>query len=79
MKRLNTILSIVMGVLAGAFLGRGICVAWSFKAHPEMYAMNSAPWYTGILVEGSVTLVVLLICLTIKAILKHKFIKSDSK
>ena len=39
---------------------------------PEVYAMDSAPWYVGGLVYGAITLVVLLICVIIKVIIKNK-------
>ena len=72
MKKLNNILNIVMGSFVGVFIGRGIYVLWDFKTHPGLYAMQSAPWYTSILVHGAFMLVVLLICFVIKAIIKYK-------
>ena len=75
MKRLNTILNTVMWAFIGAFLWRGGYVAWNFKTHPELYVVQSAPWYTGILLDGAFTLVALLICIVIKALIKHKVIK----
>ena len=38
---------------------------------PEVYAIRSAPWYIGGLVYGAITLVLLLVCIVIKAIIKH--------
>ena len=72
MKKLNNILNVIIGAFAGVFFGHGICVVWNFKTRPELYAMQSAPWYTSILVYGAFTIVVLLICFVIKAIIKHK-------
>jgi ABC-type antimicrobial peptide transport system permease subunit len=72
MKRLNTILNIIMGSFIGVFVGRGIYVVWDFKTHPALYAMQSAPWYTSILVFGAFTIVVMLVCIGIKAIIKSK-------
>ena len=66
-----------MGAFVGVFIGRGIHVFWNLKARPELYAMQSAPWYTSILEYGAVTLVVLLICVVIKAIIKHEHKKAD--
>lgn len=42
---------------------------------PEVYAMRSAPWYIGGLVYGAVTLAIVLICVIIKAIIRHKLEK----
>ena len=72
MKKLNHMLNIIMGAVTGAFVGRGLYIAWSFKTRPELYAMHSAPWYTSILVDGIFVLAVLLICVVIKTILKHR-------
>jgi hypothetical protein len=60
-----------MGFFIG-FIGRGIYVVWDYKTHPELYAMQSAPWYTSILVFGAFTIVVLLVCAVIKTIIKSK-------
>ena len=77
MKRLNTILNTIIGAFIGVFIGHGIYVVWNFKTRPELYAMQSAPWYTSILVYGVFTVVVLLICFVIKAIIKYKQTKTD--
>lgn len=44
------ILNIVTGVSVGALIGRVLWVIVDYKMHPEIYAANSAPWYTAILV-----------------------------
>ncbi len=72
MNRLNAILKSIMGTFVGVFIGQCIYVVWDFKTHPEFYAMQSAPWYTSILVYGAFTLVVLLIYIALKASIKHK-------
>jgi ABC-type antimicrobial peptide transport system permease subunit len=72
MKRLNTILNTIMDAFIGGFIGHGIYIIWDFKTHPELYAIQSAPWYTSILVYGAFTIVVLLVCIVIKAIIKSK-------
>ena len=72
MKRLNMFLNTFMVALVGAFLGNSAYVVWDFYAHPEQYAAQSAPWYTSILFYGVFTLVGLLICLVIKAVIKLK-------
>ena len=78
MKRLNMILNTIMGASAGVLIGHGIYVVRDFKTHPELYIIQSAPWYTSILMYGAFTLVVLLVCIVIKAIVKRKMKKADS-
>lgn len=72
MKRLNAILNTIMSSFVGVFIGHGIYVVWKFKTCPELYTMQSAPWYTSILVYGAFTLAVLLICVVIKILIKRK-------
>ena len=76
MKKLNHIVNIIMGSLMGAFVGRSLLIAWRFKTYPELYAMQSAPWYTSILVYGAFTVIVLAVCMVIKAIWNYYTKKS---
>ena len=39
---------------------------------PDLYAITSFPWYTNSLLYGAVTLLVVLVCLIIKAIIKRR-------
>jgi len=72
-------LNTIIGAFTGVFIGHGVYVVWKFKTDPELYAMQSAPWYSSILVYGAFTIVVLLICFGIKAIIKHKQKKKQAK
>ena len=72
MKKLNHILNIIIGSVMGAFIGRGLYIVWNLKTRPELYAMQSAPWYTSILVDGAFVFAVLLICVVIKLIIKNR-------
>ena len=71
MKKINDLVNVFMGAFIGVFIGRVFFVVWNFKTSPELYAMQSAPWYTSILVSAVFTLVVLLVCVMIKAIIKR--------
>lgn len=46
-KKLDHLANIIMGSVVGVFLGYGGYSVWDYKAHPGLYAMQSAPWYTG--------------------------------
>ncbi len=72
MKKLNNLLNTAIGAFIGAFIGHTIYDFWNFKTHPELYAMQSAPWYTSVLVHGIVTLIVVITSLIIKMIIKKK-------
>lgn len=77
--KLMDVLNATMGAFMGVFLGHGILVVWEYKTRPELYAMQSAPWYTSILVYGALTIVVTVICLVAKAVLKYYLKKSRGK
>ena len=49
-----------------------VYTVWDFKTHPELYVVQSAPWYTSILIYGVLTIILLLICIVIKVIINHK-------
>lgn len=69
-KRLNKIINIIMALVFAAYVVYGLCSALWYKTHPEIYAMQSAPWYTGILIWAVICSAVLLICLIVKLILR---------
>ena len=79
MKRLDTILNTIMAAFVGVFIGHAIYVVWDFQTHQQLYAMQSAPWYTSILMSGGFTLAILLVCIIIKAIANHNTKKSNNK
>lgn len=70
LKKINRILNIIIGSFIGVFVGHGIYVFWDYKTHPDLYAMQSAPWYTSILVYGLFTIVVLIVGIIIKLIIR---------
>ena len=55
MKRLYAILKIFLGCSIGVFLGNCIYRYLDFKARPGLYAMQSAPWYLGLEIQGLFT------------------------
>lgn len=72
LKKLNYILNIVIGSFIGVFIGRGAYVFWDYKTHPDLYAMQSAPWYTSILVNGIFIIVFLIVASIIKLAIRKK-------
>ncbi|HIY06890.1 MAG TPA: hypothetical protein H9844_07395 [Candidatus Evtepia faecigallinarum] len=72
MRKWNGILNGILGAFVGVFLGHSLYVVWSVRTRPGLYAMQSAPWYTSILLYGGVTLVVVLVCLAVKGFLKRR-------
>ena len=77
MKKVNQIINSIMGVFIGVFIGHSIYVIWNYKTHPELYAMQSAPWYTSILVYGFFTLIIIVVGILLKVIMKRFYGKND--
>lgn len=75
-KKINQVINTIMAACVGVFIGHGISLYLDYKNHPDLYVIQSAPWYTGILVYGIGTFAVLIICIGIKIILKSKTDKS---
>lgn len=71
-KKINQILNIIMGAFTGVFIGHSIFVYWDYQMRPGLYAMQSAPWYTSIMVYGVGTAAVLVAGFAIKYILRKK-------
>jgi len=49
LKKLNGILNVLVSSFIGAFAGHVIYVCLNYRTHPQVYDMQSAPWYAGIL------------------------------
>ncbi len=69
-EKINWILNILMGTMVGVWLGHGLYVLWDYKTHPDLYAMQSAPWYTSILTYSLFTVVGLGIVVLLKVLLR---------
>lgn len=65
-------LHILTGSVVGAFLGHAIYTFWDYQTHPALYDMQSAPWYTGILVSGAFTIAALLVIGILKYVVRTK-------
>ena len=70
LKKLNNILNTLSGAFLGVFIGHSVYTCWSFKTQPEYYAMQSAPWYTSIVVYGAFTAAVISLAFIIKFCMK---------
>ena len=55
----------VIGAFIGVLTGNGIWKYLDYKKHPDIYIQNSAPWYTGLILNGIVTLSIVIICLLV--------------
>ena len=70
LRKLNCFLNIVIGSSIGVFIGFGIYKFWHFKTYPNLYAIQSAPWYTELLLDGALVAVVMVVCIILKLIIR---------
>ncbi|MCU0080195.1 hypothetical protein [Extibacter muris] len=68
LKKINSFINILMGGFIGAFIGGSIFRYLDYKNHPELFAMQSAPWYTGIQISGIVFWIVFIVVAVISLI-----------
>ena len=72
MKRLYSILKTLLGCLIGVFAGSSLYRCWDYAQRPDFYAVDSAPWYGQLLVNGVLTAVAALAILLVLFLLKRK-------
>ncbi len=73
MKKLNTVLNILMGSFFGVFIGDLIANYRNYRQFREIYdAANSAPWYTGAFSGLILFLAVVILCAVIKLIIRSR-------
>ena len=53
-------------------MGHSAYIIYDYKAHPGLYAMQSAPWYTGIQMYALFCAVVVGIAVIAKIIIRQK-------
>ena len=78
LRKLNKIINSTIVSSVGVFIGHGIYVFCDYMTHPDLYAMQSAPWYTSILIYGIVMLIFLAVAVIAKLIIR-KNIKKEKK
>lgn len=71
-KRLNNALNIVIGSFAGVFIGHSVYKYYDYMKHPDLYMIQSAPWYTSIKIYGLGTAAILSTSIILKLLIKRK-------
>ena len=72
MKKLYGILKTAVWCFIGVFIGMTAYTCWDHHARPELYAMQSAPWYTSIQVHAVFTVAVCGVLCVVMWFLKKK-------
>lgn len=71
-RKINNFLNVLIGVSVGTFVGHSAYIIYDYKAHPGLYAMQSAPWYTSIQMYGIFCAVVVVVAVIVKIIIRKK-------
>ena len=71
-EKVELFLNIVIGSSIGVFIGFGIYKFWHFKTYPNLYVIQSAPWYTALLLHGAMVAAVVVVCIILKMIIWKK-------
>ena len=79
MKKWERFFDILSGTGVGLFLGKLLYLLWHTRAYPELYAMQSAPWYVGLLVPGTGMVLALLIARIGKTVLRRRARRTNQK
>ncbi len=72
MKKFYSILRILLWSFIGVFIGSSLFKWYDYKAHPDLYAMQSAPWYLSIEISAVFTIIVVIVILTVMWIIRKK-------
>ena len=72
MRGLQAGLTAMISCVFAAFLGYFGYSLFHYLKSPELYLVQSAPWYTGVLLYGAVALFIILPCTVLKLILYRK-------
>lgn len=72
MKKFNNILNTIIWSFIGVFIGHSIYKIYDYNKKPEFYLMSSDAWFKSILIYGAVAFAVIVICTSIKIIIRRK-------
>ena len=77
-KKVKCVMHIVMGTTFGIYLEK-VALAWIYyRQNPGFYEIQSAPWYTEIVVISIAYVIVLFLEVLIQCLICHKIKKRDS-
>ena len=75
-NRINRIMNTIICCSIGIFIGHGLTVFTDYRMYHDLYAMQSAPWYSSIITYGIFTAAIVVIALMIKAVVAHRNLKN---
>ena len=74
-QKLARLCATAAGSFTGVFLGTSIWRVWEYTSNPQRFAVQSAPWYTSILMLGGFTAVLVAVLL----VTRHLLLRPDRR
>ncbi len=75
MKKLYDFLWIAVCSCVGVFIGSSAYTFWDYRAHPGLYAMQSAPWYLSIQTRAVFTVAAVAVLLLLRWFVRQRINK----
>lgn len=75
MKKLYDFLWIAVCSCVGVFIGSSAYTFWDYRAHPDLYAMQSAPWYLSIQTRAVFTAAAVAVLLLLRWLVRQRINK----
>ncbi len=72
MKKVYDFLLTLLWSFVGVFIGTSVYKVFDYRSHPELYAMQSAPWYLEIQINAVLTLLFVGAILVIRFFMRKK-------
>ena len=71
-RKLDTLMNCMIIGFAAGFVYECVYTVWDYKTHPEFYAVNSAPWYTTLVLFGGIVALVIAAGMLVKFLIRKK-------
>ena len=71
-KKVYNFLHISLWAFVGVFIGSSLWRCYEYYAYRDLFAVQSAPWYLSIVVNGLFTAVIVLVLLVLRRLVKRK-------
>ncbi len=75
MKKLYDFLWIAVCSCVGVFIGSSAYTLWDYRTHPDLYAMQSTPWYLSIQTRAVFTAAAVAVLLLLRWLVRQRINK----